>query len=145
MPYTDEGRQLYLGQFKKKKKLPLDRHPLYDIDTLTYSKKQMLYNFEYFMNREYAYNRDKGKCKICGKLLDANNRECHHIQPTLALYKINKVPNLAWLCKDYHHIVHGSEIHDNYTNGQRSKIKHMRVLLQADSSGNAEICSRYRS
>ena len=26
-----------------------------------------VYNFEYFMNREYAYNRDKGKCKCWKK------------------------------------------------------------------------------
>mgnify|MGYP003532326722 CR=1 FL=1 len=30
------------------------------------------YNFEYFMNRPYAYNRDKGKCRLCGGYVEPN-------------------------------------------------------------------------
>ncbi|MGF7396269.1 group II intron reverse transcriptase/maturase (plasmid) [Thermoanaerobacterium thermosaccharolyticum] len=137
-PYTKEGRNLYLKQFNKKKKLPLDRPPLYDVDTLIHCKNDKLYNFEYFMNREYAYNRDKGKCRICGKWLEKGNMECHHIQPQLKPNKVNKVPNLAWLCEQCHHIVHGSPIPNNYTDRQKSKINKYRELLQASDSGDAK-------
>jgi len=78
------------------------------------------------MNREYAYNRDKGKCRICGKLLEKNNRECHHIQPSLPLDKVNKVPNLAWVCKECHHIIHGKGISDYYKKNQIKRINRMR-------------------
>lgn len=137
-PYTEEGRNLYLKQFSKKKKLPLDRPPLYDIDTLYHVKNNKLYNFEYYMNREYAYNRDRGKCRICGQWLNVGNRECHHIQQYLLPNQINKVSNLAWLCKKCHHAVHGNNTLDEYTNKQINKIKHMRELLQAGNSGNAK-------
>ena len=107
-PYTKEGRKLYLEKYKYKKKLPLDRPPLYDIDTLIHSQEE-LNNFEYYMNREYAYNRDKGKCKICGHWLSSANRHCHRIDNKLSLNLINKVSNLAWLCKDCDKQVHGTE------------------------------------
>ncbi|MCC0784981.1 hypothetical protein IR152_18390 [Clostridioides sp. ES-S-0108-01] len=32
-----------------------------------YGKSKEIYNYEYFMNRMYAFNRDKGICKICGE------------------------------------------------------------------------------
>jgi group II intron reverse transcriptase/maturase len=139
-PYTEEGRNLYLKQFDKKKKLPLDRPPLYDVNTLVQHKNDKLYNFEYYMNREYAYNRDKGKCRICGKWLKKGNMECHHIQPRLKPDKVNKVPNLAWLCEQCHHIVHGSPIPNSYTDRQKSKINKFRELLQASDSGDAKAC-----
>ncbi len=137
-PYTEEGRNLYLKQFSKKKKLPLDRPPLYDINTLIVRKNDNLYNFEYYMNREYAYNRDRGKCRICGKWLEKDDMECHHIQPQLKSDKVNKVSNLAWLCNQCHHIVHGSPIPNSYTDRQRNKISKFRELLQVSNSGDAK-------
>ena len=66
-------------------------------------------NFEYFMNREYAYNRDKGKCKCCGKPFSITvPKHCHHIDNQLPIERINKVPNLAWLCESCHRMVHNS-------------------------------------
>lgn len=137
-PYTEEGRNLYLKQFNKKKKLPLDRPPLYDIDTLMHHKNDKLYNFEYYMNREYAFNRDRSKCRICGCQLTKDNMECHHIQPQLRPDKVNKVSNLAWLCRQCHRVVHGSPVPDSYTDRQKSKINKFRELLQAGDSGDAK-------
>lgn len=109
-PYTDEGISLYLKQFEKKK-LPLDRPPLYDVDTLIgATTEKNKYNFEYLMNREYAYNRDKGKCKICENELLYGQRHCHHINNKLPMNEINKVKNLAWLCVRCHLVVHGKDI-----------------------------------
>ncbi|MCX4356568.1 MAG: group II intron reverse transcriptase/maturase [Oscillospiraceae bacterium] len=107
-PYTQVGRELY--KQKQKKMRPLSRPTLYDGETTLYkSMGNKIYNFEYFMNREYAYNRDKSKCKCCGEKLVRENRHCHHIKPKLSLDKINKVPNLAWLCKDCHRKIHGKQ------------------------------------
>jgi len=109
-PYTSKGRDLYLMQYNKKKRLPLDRPPLYDINTLMHSKDKGLNNFEYYMNREYAFNRDKGICKICGQVLKVENRHCHRIEGKLAINRVNRVPNLAWVCKDCDNYIHGKEI-----------------------------------
>ncbi|MDK2806740.1 MAG: RNA-directed polymerase [Thermoanaerobacterium sp.] len=140
-PYTEEGRTLYLKQFdQKKRKLPLDRPPLYDIETLYCNKNAKLYNFEYFMNRGYAYNCDKVRCKICGKWLEKGDMECNHNQTQLAPDKVNKVPNLAWLCCQCHHIVHESPIPNNFTDKQKTKLNKYRELLQAGNSGDVKAC-----
>lgn len=107
-PYTDSGRKLY--QKQSHKVLPLNRPPLYDNKTLKYSKDNTLNNFEYYMNREYAYNRDKGKCKICGKKLNPKNRHCHRLDEKLTLEQINKVPNLVWICKICDNDVHSETL-----------------------------------
>lgn len=108
-PYTELGRSLYLKQYKMKKKLPLDRPPLYDINTLEFSKDSELNNFEYYMNREYAFNRDKGKCKICQVRLKAENRHCHRVKENISINEINKVSNLIWVCRNCDKYIHGKE------------------------------------
>jgi hypothetical protein len=55
-------------------------------------------NFEYYMNRGYALNRDKCRCKVCATLLLRGNLHTHHKNPFLPLDQINKVRNLASLC-----------------------------------------------
>ncbi|WP_156778829.1 HNH endonuclease [Clostridium formicaceticum] len=58
------------------------------------------------MNRCYAFNRDKGRCKICNEWLDAKNTTTHHINNSLPIEEINKVQNLASLCECCHVLVH---------------------------------------
>ena len=128
-PYTPTGRELY--QNKHKRPLPLDRPTLYDIDTLYKSADHKIYNFEYFMNREYAYNRDKATCKCCGAALTDGNRHCHHIKPLLPPDKLNKVPNLAWLCVNCHQIIHGKESIPSLPNKTAKKIgKYIKSLSE---------------
>lgn len=124
-PYTEEGRQLYLQQNKQKRQ-PLARPTLTDVKTVNQSSK--IYNFEYMMNREYAYNRDRGNCKICGKSLIANNRHCHHLNDKL-IGKINKVHNLAWLCLKCDGYVHGKPIPKSLNNNAIKKIEIYRTKL----------------
>ena len=81
-PYTENGRKLF-QRTSHCKTQPLSRPLLYDIKTLENSKESALNNFEYYMNREYAYNRDKGKCKICGIKLNTENRHCHRVDGKL--------------------------------------------------------------
>lgn len=83
-PYTKEGRKRYRVYLKKYQSM-LDRPSINtpeDVQMAVSCKgKYRKYNFEYFMNREYAYNRDKGKCKCCGKELSEEvPKHCHHIK-----------------------------------------------------------------
>lgn len=107
-PYTEAGRDLYKSS--QRRQMPLARPTLYDdADILHKAMDSKLYNFEYFMNREYAYNRDRARCKCCDIPLLAGNRNCHHVKPNLPPDKLNKVPNLAWLCINCHKLIHAKE------------------------------------
>ena len=113
-PYTEEGRNLYVAYRNRHKPLPLDRPSVNTPEDLSMAiackGNHRKYNFEYFMNREYAFNRDKGKCKCCGKELSEEvPRHCHHISNCRHIEDINKVNNLAWLCVPCHELIHGSE------------------------------------
>lgn len=111
-PYTEEGRRIYSYYRNKSKPLPCDRpsvNTARDIQLSVYAKT--VFNFEYFMNREYAYNRDKGKCKCCKKPLFLDNKKfCYHVKRELPLEKVNKVQNLIWLCNDCYRMVNNGAI-----------------------------------
>ena len=51
------------------------------------------------MNRAYALNRDKLKCKVCGGWLISATPWAHRINPNLPLDKVNRVNNLVSLHK----------------------------------------------
>lgn len=111
-PYTEEGRRIYSYYRNKSKPLPCDRpsvNTARDIQLSVYAKT--VFNFEYFMNREYAYNRDKGKCKCCKKPLFLDDRKfCYHVNRELPLEKVNTVQNLIWLCNDCYRMVNNGAI-----------------------------------
>jgi len=140
-PYTEEGRKLY--EREKKKRRSLDRPPLYikNIDILRLAKANLKsrnkkinkYNFEYYMNREYAFNRDKGKCRVCDVDILPMDLHTHHINPKLNLDRINKVVNLASVHKWCHELIHSTtKVNDGK---MQKKIDNFRNKLQ---SGNAE-------
>lgn len=138
-PYTKEGRARY--EKIKQKKLPLKRQGVSEqyLEHLRsrtwYATKQAemgnhKYNFEYIMNSEYAYLRDKGKCKCCEIfLVGAYHR--HHIDPTLDLDKVNKVKNLASVCTRCHELIHSKRDPHLIFNTQKyaEKILKYRNLL----------------
>lgn len=111
-PYTEEGRRIYSYYRDKTKPLPCDRPSINtakDIQLSVYAKT--VFNFEYFMNREYAYNRDKGKCKCCKKPLFLDDRKfCCHVKRELPIEKVNKVQNLVWLCNECYRMVNNGPI-----------------------------------
>ncbi|BFH10969.1 hypothetical protein J6TS7_51620 [Paenibacillus dendritiformis] len=74
---------------------------------------QGIYNFEFMMNREYAYNRDKGRCKACEVDLSVVHGQCHHKRPWLLLDKVNKVQELIGLCTSCHAWVHNIGLPEN--------------------------------
>ena len=56
-------------------------------------------NFEFVMNRAYALNRDKLRCRVCGGWLISATPWAHRINPNLPLDKVNRVNNLVSLHK----------------------------------------------
>lgn len=106
-PYTAEGRDLYNRRMRRKglrvrtDEVNSNEHALF-----IRMNKHPLYNFEYFMNRPYTYNRDKGKCKICGGYVDPNEVHVHHINPKLAVGIVNKVGNLITVHSYCHNLIH---------------------------------------
>jgi len=134
-PYTAEGRMLYEKYRSSKKPLPRDRPALYSPETLKMSAYNSKYNFEYYMNREYAFNRDKMVCRCCKRhLLSTEQRECHHVDPALPLNQLNKVPNLAWVCTECHKQIHGRDIPPGTDGKVKRKIISFREKLLKSKS-----------
>lgn len=106
-PYTPEGREIRNKKLKKKP-VKVRADELFNNTILQCNELGLnnpIYNVEYQLNRAYAYNRDKGKCKCCG--IDLYSQvNTHHIDKTLPMNKINKVNNLATLCYDCHKRIH---------------------------------------
>lgn len=129
-PYTKEGRNLYIKS--RDKPLPRSRPSINsseDIRMSVYAVSKR--NFEYFMNREYAFNRDKGECKCCKVYLYNNpERQCHHVDNSLPIEKVNKVNNLAWVCSACHKMIHNSPIPENTDLKIRKKIEKYRQKLK---------------
>lgn len=107
-PYTPEGRKANYERTLKRERLARDDITM----SLTLSSliaKGMTdykYNFEYLMNRAYAFNRDKGQCKVCGESIIGYELETHRINPKLPTNLVNKVSNLASLHQTCHRLVH---------------------------------------
>ena len=100
-PYSETGRQLYFNRTKKKRiNARLDEmyseHTAKVVTNGTWGK---LNNFEFIMNRTYALNRDKLKCRVCGGWLISSTPLAHRINPNLPLNKVNRVDNLVSLHK----------------------------------------------
>lgn len=130
-PYTEDGRLIY--QKRSNSKPPLARMDEYF--NLQFSKvlayhRSSLYNFEFYLNRIYAFNRDKGKCRICGESLHPQNLHTHHVQPTLPLDKVNKVPNLASVHASCHKWIHdGTDLSEILSPKIRRKVNDFREKL----------------
>lgn len=118
-----------MQKYTGKKRFSLDRLPLYDTEVLIHMMDGKLNNFEYYIDREYAYNRDKGKCKIYGGYLNQENRYCHRVEEKLPANAVNKVPNLAWICKNCVEYVHGRDIPKGIQSSGIKKIQKYRSKL----------------
>ncbi len=133
-PYSTDGRELYLKHNKRAKRHPLDR-PCIEDEVDNKSNGAIPSNsFEYFMNREYSFNRDKGKCRCCGEILNKSSWHCHRLREDIPSDKINKVPNLIWLCTTCDEYVHGKVIDDIVPDKAKNKIRNYRVKLKTRDS-----------
>jgi group II intron reverse transcriptase/maturase len=135
-PFTSEGRALYIRQRKNQEPLPMHRPSVNTDDDFRMSVYgKTIYTFEYFMNREYAFNRDKWKCRCCGaSLLYRKDKHCHHINRKLSSNKINKVPNLARVCEPCHIRIHSYHAPVNLEAKTKQKILKMREKLDKTES-----------
>lgn len=106
-PYSETGRQIYFKRTKKKRiNARLDE--MYSVHTariVTNGSWGKLNNFEFIMNRAYALNRDKLKCRVCGGWLISGTPLAHRVNPNLPLNKVNRVDNLVSLHKHCFDIV----------------------------------------
>ena len=97
-PFSSKGRELHLKRTRKQLSSARMEEILQVPEIIKfnkYDKSKEIYNYEYFMNRMYAFNRDKGRCKICGEpIINGDKFHCHHISTNLPLQQINKVQNL---------------------------------------------------
>lgn len=126
--YTENGRNLYRERTGKVRRLPRD-----DILLKQHSSKlteDKLYNFEYFLNRGYALNRDRRRCRVCKKPISADNVHWHRINPKLPIDKINRVPNLATVHCDCHEKIHDGQDHTKLGKTIWDKILRFRKKLQ---------------
>lgn len=129
-PYTIKGQQIYENRTGK---MPLGLRVQQLIDVSKYgsyilrqganNKRSRLYTFEFYMNRCYAFNRDKGKCKICGTYLYPSETETHHIDYTLLNDKVNKINNLATTCEHCHDLIHAQTVNMENINLKQKEMK----------------------
>lgn len=130
-PYTQKGRELHAKRTGRKPLLARVDELFNPSNSsfLVLNLNKPKYNFEYFLNRAYAFNRDKGRCRCCGKDLLKSDLHTHHINPKLPLCSINKVPNLASVCMDCHLKIHSTETYPEIPTKMWKKIQEMREKL----------------
>lgn len=131
-PYTEEGRNIYFDRTKKKRKnARFDEILRTETSELVVSGQTgKSYNFEFFMNRAYALNRDRLKCRCCGKWLYHGKLCTHRINQALPLNKINKVNNLASMDRQCFTLVNNPNLDLNHLETQaRKKIEQFRKQL----------------
>lgn len=131
-PYTEQGRKAYAALMERTP--PLCRPAIYKAEELLRVRqgfKRELTNFEFFMNRDYAYNRDRGKCRACGCYLFGIEAHCHHIDPSLPADQVNKVKNLASLCPVCHRLVHSNQVVEGPAKKKKSIQKFRDILEKA--------------
>lgn len=138
-PYSEEGRQLYFKRAKKKRmNARLDE--MYSESTsraVCYSKWGNLNNFEFIMNRAYALNRDRLKCRVCGGWLISGTPCTHRINPCLPLNQVNRVNNLVSLHKKCFDAVNDpSQDISEFDGRAQRKIKGLRDKLITSHTRN---------
>jgi RNA-directed DNA polymerase len=134
--FSPSGR-LLIEKRKGEKDIRIRRDEITSLTFLQKIRKELVnspkYNFEYFMNRSYAFNRDKGKCRITGIPLGKHNLHVHHINPTLPLEEINKLPNLACVDKEFHKVIHNeTDMSSILNNKALKKLERFREKIRAN-------------
>ena len=130
-PYTPTGRLLYFNR-SRKKPLIVRADELLSTPTsqktLAYNTNS-IYNFEFYLNRPYVFNRDKGKCRVCDINLWTDNVRFHHISPYLAIDKVNRATNFTCTCNSCHKKIHNTIDYSFLVNKTWKKILKFREKL----------------
>jgi len=130
-PYTHVGREMYQKRTNRKP-LAVRADELLTLslsEIITRRLTGQMYNFEYYLNRPYAFNRDKGKCRVCGEILWSEIVHIHHINPKLPLHLVNRAPNLAGTCKTCHGRIHDGKDYSFLDNKTWNRIRDFRKML----------------
>lgn len=101
-PFSEEGRAIHFKRTKKKRQNARldDMYSDQTAKAVLYGRQNGHFNFEYIMNRAYALNRDRLKCRVCGGWLISCVPYVHRINPNLPQNKLNRVDNLASVHKE---------------------------------------------
>ena len=133
-PFTPEGRELYNQRMRKRGlKVRVDEVNSSEYALYIRTRQNSLYNFEYFMNRPYTYNRDKGKCKICNGYVEPNESHFHHVEPKLPRDRVNKVKNLITTHLYCHQLIHNEIEPENLSEDTRKRLVKYRKKLEVIS------------
>ncbi|MFF2532500.1 group II intron reverse transcriptase/maturase [Brevibacillus sp. NPDC058079] len=131
-PYSEKGRELHLKRTGKKPLLVrADELFSTDIARLRTGKTAgTIYTFEYYLNRPYVFNRDKGKCRVCNREPSSNLIHIHHKNPRLPAKLVNKVLNLVTTCMECHNAIHNDEDYSHLSKKTWDNIRKYREIFK---------------
>ena len=139
-PYTEEGRDINFRRTKKKRiQARLDELYSENVATAVLNGKGgHLNNFEFVMNRAYALNRDRLKCRVCGKWLIDNTPYTHRINPRLPLDRVNRVNNLISVHRKCYQAINmpGMDVSTFDADAQKRIRKYREKLVISHTSNN---------
>lgn len=139
-PYTEAGRQLYFERTKKnRQQARLDEMYSDSVDRATsHGKWGRLNNYEFIMNRAYALNRDRLKCRVCGGWIIDYAPFTHRVNPNLPLNKVNRVNNLVSLHKKCFYAVNNpsQDISEFDAKAQKKIIGYREKLVSSHTRNN---------
>ena len=139
-PYTKEGRDINFRRTKKKRiQARLDELYSENVATAVLNGKWgHLNNFEFVMNRAYALNRDRLKCRVCGKWLIDNTPYTHRINPRLPLDRVNRVNNLISVHRKCYQAINmpGMDVSTFDADAQKRIRKYREKLVISHTSNN---------
>ena len=128
-PYTKAGRDMHQKRTSKKRLTARADDLLLPQRPENSNMDDMRYNFEYYLNRCYAFNRDRGKCRVCREPI-SDNVHSHHIRPNLPMKQVNRVFNLASTHETCHAMLHDDKDYSSLPRKIWSNILHFRELLK---------------
>jgi RNA-directed DNA polymerase len=131
-PYTLKGRELYYKRSGKRSTISRadDLLSLHLSKIIVSGQTGKHYNFEYFLNRAYTFNRDKGKCRVCGDYVSYADLHIHHETPYLPLNQVNRVPNLVTVHEECHKKIHDGKDYTFLNKKMWNKILRFREKLK---------------
>ena len=139
-PYTEEGRDINFRRTKKKRiQARLDELYSENVATAVLNGKWgHLNNFEFVVNRAYALNRDRLKCRVCGKWLIDNTPYTHRINPRLPLDRVNRVNNLISVHRKCYQAINmpGMDVSTFDADAQKRIRKYREKLVISHTSNN---------
>lgn len=139
-PYTAEGREINFRRTKKKR-IQARLDDVYSENAsiaVLKGKWGYLNNFEFVMNKAYALNRDRLKCRVCGKWLIDHAPYTHRINPYLSLDKVNRVNNLISVHKKCYMAINtpGMDISDYEKQVQKKILSYREKLVVSHTRNN---------